>query len=231
MRLRISHDTLSTVLGVVHLGLMTNVLLVVATAPFAVLLVGTDLARTWPLLVALAPLAFPALVAVAAVFADATDGVVRTFVRAWRRALRPGLLLGVLAVGTLAVLALDVRFVFGLRAGAVLIPVLVVLGGLVAVTAVHAVVALATVPDARLRDLLRWSVYLGVRRWYLSAVSLVVLALLGLFVLAQPALGLGIAAAPLLYAVWGNTRFALRPAFGADAPGPAAAPHRAVATA
>jgi uncharacterized membrane protein YesL len=215
MRLRISHDTLSTVLGAVHLGLMTNLLLIAGTAPFVALLVTTDLTRSWPLLVALAPLAFPALVASASAFGDSTDGVVRTWFRAWRRSFVKGLGLGAGVVALVTVLAVDVRYVFGSRAGAVLIPVLVVLIALVAGTAVHAVVALAEVPDARLRDLLRWSAYLGVRRWYLSVVSLGVLALLALFVLSRPALGLGVAAAPLLYAVWGNTRFALRPAFGA----------------
>lgn len=213
MRLRISHDTLGTVLGAVHLGLVTNLLLVVATAPLMVVLVATDLTRSWPLLVLLAPLAFPALVAAAAGFADSTDGVVRTFARAWRRSFGKGLALGALVTAVLAVLVVDVRYLFGHTAGAVAIPVLVTLGVLVAVTAVHAVVGLAEQPAARLRDLLRWSAYLGVRRWYLSAVSLVVLALLGGVVLSRPAIGLGLAAAPLLYAVWGNTRFALRPAF------------------
>jgi uncharacterized membrane protein YesL len=222
VRLRISHDTLSTVLGAVHLGLLTNLLLVLATAPFTVLLLGTDLARSWPLLVLIAPTSVPALVAAGAVFADqGADGVWRGFWRAWRRALRRGLLLGVLVTGALALVVLDVRFLMGRTAGAVLIPVLAVLGLLVAATAVHAVVALAEVPDAGLRTLLTWSGYLAVRRWYLTAVSLTVLGLLALFVLSRPALGLGVAAAPLLYAVWANCRYALRPAL--DRGGPAVA--------
>jgi uncharacterized membrane protein YesL len=218
----ISHDTLGTALDTAYRVLVTNLLLVVGNAPFTVVLVATDLRRTWPLLVALAPLGFPALVAACAVFADKHEGVLRTFAGAWRASLGRALGLGALCTGLLTVLVVDVRFLFGTTAGAVAIPVLAVAVLLVAVAVPHAVVGLAQAPDARLRDLLFWSAYLGLRRWYLTAASLVVLALLAAFVLSRPALGLGVAAAPLLYAVWANCRYALRPAFDAPPAGPTA---------
>ena len=84
-------------------------------------------------------------------------------------------------------------------------------------TGLYALVLLAARPDARLRDLLRVGLFLSVRRWYLTAFSVVVLGLgLTLFA-AKPALALGLAAAPLLYVVWANTRFAARPALGEPA--------------
>ena len=67
-------------------------------------------------------------------------------------------------------------------------------------------------PAVRLRDALRASLYLAVRRWYLTALSLVVLVLLVQVVATRPAIGLGLVASPLLYVVWANSRFSLRPA-------------------
>jgi len=73
-------------------------------------------------------------------------------------------------------------------------------------------VVLAERPTARLRDAGRASVYLAVRRWYFTGVSLVVLVLLVQVVAQKPALGLGILATPLLYVVWAGSRYSLRPA-------------------
>jgi uncharacterized membrane protein YesL len=213
MRLRISHDVLSTALGAAYLGLVTNALLAAACLPFLVVLVSTDPSATWPVLVLLAPTTFPALVAACTVFADSTDGVVRTFARAWRRSLRKACTLGLIATVLVAVPVVDIRVVFGQRLGAVLIPVLAVLALLGTVATIHAVVALADAPAGRLRDLLWWSTLLGVRHWFLSLVSIGVLGLQAAFLAQRPALALGVSAAPLLYVVWANARHTLRPAF------------------
>ncbi|PWD50668.1 hypothetical protein C8046_08375 [Serinibacter arcticus] len=71
-------------------------------------------------------------------------------------------------------------------------------------------------PDARLRDVLKVSLYLAVRRWYLTLVSLVVLGSLTLIFTEQPGFAVGLLAAPLLYAVWGNSRYSLRPVLHPD---------------
>ena len=68
------------------------------------------------------------------------------------------------------------RAAWGRPIGAVAIPVLVTLMVLVVATALLALVVLAERPTVRLRDALRASLYLAVRRWYLTAVSLAVLA-------------------------------------------------------
>ena len=98
---------------------------------------------------------------------------------------------------------------------AVAVPVLVTLAVLVVSTATLALVGVVERPRARVRDLLRAGLYLAVRRWYLTAVSLFVLGLLVALVAARPAVGLGLAAAPLLYVVWANSRYALSPALDA----------------
>ncbi|MFC7480077.1 hypothetical protein ACFQX7_08605 [Luedemannella flava] len=94
------------------------------------------------------------------------------------------------------------------------------LGILTVATGLLGLVTLAERPAARLRDVARACAYLAVRRWYLTAMSLLVLALLAQLVTARPALALGLAAAPLLYVVWANSRSCLRVALD-PAPQPA----------
>jgi uncharacterized membrane protein YesL len=212
----IGPETYEMVFGTVYTGLMTNLLLAVACLPLLVLVAATDLASTWPLAALAAPLLGPALAAAFAVFAafgtDGSTAVVRTFVRAWRRHVRRGLAIGALATGAVVVAAVDVAFFWGRTAGAVAIPVLVALAAGTVMTAVLALVAVPEMPGARLRDVLLAAVVLGARRWYLSAGGLLVLGLLGSVVAARPVVGLGFAAAPLLYAAWGACRFILHPA-------------------
>ncbi|MFD6140157.1 ferredoxin-NADPH reductase [Promicromonospora sp. NPDC060271] len=211
----IGPETYEMVFGTLYTGLMTNLLLAVACLPLVVLVAATDPAATWPYLALTAPLLGPALAAAFVVFgafsSDGSTAVVRTFARAWRLHLRRGLAIGALATGAVVVAAVDVAFFWGRTLGALVIPVLVTL---VAGAVLTAVLALAAVPDtagARLRDVLLAALVLGARRWYLSAGVLLVLGLLLSVVAVRPAVGLGFAAAPLLYAAWGTCRFILRP--------------------
>jgi uncharacterized membrane protein YesL len=212
----IGPDTYEMVFGTVYTGLMTNVLLAVACLPLVVLVAATDPGVTWPYLALAAPLLGPALAAAFAVFAafssDGSTAVVRTFVSAWRRHLRRGLAIGALATGAVVVVAVDVVFFWGRTVGAVVIPVLVTLAVGTVLTAVLALAAVPDLPGARLRDVLLGALVLGARRWYLSAGALLVLGLLVSVVAARPVVGVGFAAAPLLYAVWGICRYTLRPA-------------------
>jgi uncharacterized membrane protein YesL len=225
--MRIRHETYAAIFDAVYLGLVTNLLLVVGCLPLVVGLVVTDPARSWPLLALVAPLCAPGLVGVFAVLASfgelasrsrsdvsggrSTDHL-RTFGRAWRASVRPATAVGALAVGALIVLGVDAKGAWERPIGAVALPVLVVLMVLVVSTTLHALVVLAERPTARLRLVLRACVYLAVRRWYLTAASLAVIALLGALVASRPAIGFGLAAAPLLYVVWANSRYALRAA-------------------
>jgi len=213
--MRISHDTYSQVFGTVYVALMTNLMLVLACLPLVVGLVVTDPVRSWPLLALVAPLCAPAGCAAFAVFgafsAEGTTAVVRTFVRAWRSVARRALAVGALVSGAVVVLGVDARAAWQSRLGAVAIPVIAVLVVLILATGMLALVAVVERPRARVRDLLRAALYLAVRRWYLTAASLLVLGLLATLVAARPALGLGLAAAPLLYVVWANSRYALLP--------------------
>ncbi|HWR85316.1 MAG TPA: ferredoxin-NADPH reductase, partial [Rhodoglobus sp.] len=58
---RIPNDVWSTIISVGYLGLMTNLMLLLACSPVVVLLMTTDPALSWPLIAAVAPVCAPAL--------------------------------------------------------------------------------------------------------------------------------------------------------------------------
>lgn len=206
--------------GVAYLGLMTNLLLVASSLPLVVLLLLTDPTVSWPLLAVAAVLAAPGLPAAFAVFSAHADGesaVVRPFLRAWRRHALRALLLGAATVSAVVVLAVDVAWASRSQFGAVATPVAALLGGLALAASLGATVAITERPDVSLGRLLKASLYLMVRRWYLTVVSLAAAGVLVAIIAERPAIGLGVAVAPLLYVVWANTRYTLRPILPASA--------------
>ena len=219
-RLRIRSETYGLVFGTVYLALMTNALLVLSCLPLVAALVTTDPARSWPLLALLAPGCAPAVCAAFAVLgaytADRDAAVARTFARAWRATTRRALAAGALASAALVVLAVDARAAWGRPVGALVLPLLVVAMVLVVATTLLVLVVVAERPAVRLRDAGRVCLYLAVRRWPLTVFSLLVIALFEAFLAARPALALGLAATPLLYVVWANSRVALTAALGSN---------------
>lgn len=218
---RISHNTYATVFGVVYLGLMTNLLLLASCLPFVILLVMTDPALSWPLLAVVAPTCAPGITAAFATFRAHGEGdnqVARTFARSWKRSWRKAMLLGTAATAGLVIVLVDVRFFAPLQAGVAVVPVLAVLTVLLLASALVAFAALAEEPGATFRAIARAALYLSVRRWWLSLVSLAVIALqVGLFV-TMPAIAIGLTAAPALYLAWANARYILRPVLGDPEP-------------
>jgi uncharacterized membrane protein YesL len=208
----------AAIFDMVYVGLTTNILVAIGALPLVVGLLTTDPSRSWPLLALVTPLCAPGLCAAFAVLSTysgtRSTTVVRTYTRAWRASWRRATQLGACATAALVVFGVDIRAAWGRTVGAVAIPVLVVLMVLVAATALLTLVVIAEQPGVPLRTAMRACLYLAVRRWYLTAVSLVVLAVLYTFFAAQPALALGLAAAPLLYVVWANSRFTLAAALG-----------------
>ncbi len=216
--MRTRHEMFAAIFDMVYVGLMTNILLAIGGLPLIAGLLTTDPTRSWPMLAVVTPLCAPGLCAAFAVLSSysgtRSTTVVRTYARAWRASWRRATQLGASATATLVVFGVDIRAAWGRTVGAVVTPVLVVLMVLVVVTALLTLVIIAEHPDVRLRTALRACLYLAVRRWYLTAVSLVVLTLLYTFFASRPALALGLAATPLLYVVWANSRYTLQAALG-----------------
>ncbi|MCG5472977.1 hypothetical protein LADH09A_000859 [Micromonospora sp. LAH09] len=214
--MRTRHHTITAVFDGIYAALATNLLLVLSCLPLVTLAFTTDAARSWPLYALTAPLCAPGLCAAFAVMSDYSSGgarsLLRTFGGTWRATARPAILWTAAATAVLVVLGVDAYALWGHQVGALTLPILAVLTVLTAATALLGLVTIAERPAARLRDVARVCTYLAVRRWYLTAASLLVLALLAQLFVARPAIALGVAAAPLLYVVWSNSRYSLRAA-------------------
>lgn len=219
---RLGHHTIYSIFDGVFVALMANMLLVVGCLPVVAALFTTEATKSWPLYALLAPVCAPGVCGVFAVMSaystGRTSSVFATFGRAWRATARPAMLWGAGASAVLVVIGVDARAAWGHRAGALTLPLLAMLGVLTVATTLLGLVTIAERPTARLRDVVRACAYLAVRRWYLTGLSLVVLALLAQLVTTRPALALGLAAAPLLYVVWANSRYSLRAALDAAVP-------------
>lgn len=218
---RISHNTYATVFGVAYLGLMVNLLLLASCLPLVVLLVITDPALSWPMLAVVAPLCAPGFTAAFGAFRAHGEGdphIVRAFLRGWRQTWRKAMLVGLAVTATVVVVLVDVRFFSPMQAGVAIIPVLGVIAVLVLAAGLVSLVALAEQPAARPGAIVKTALYLSVRRWWLSLVSLAVLALQVALFTAMPAIAIGLTAAPALYVSWANARYILRPVLGAAEP-------------
>src|SRR5690606_38481908 len=90
--MRPRHETYANIFNIFYAAMVSNLLLVLGSAPLVLGLLTTDPARSWPLLAAVTPLCAPALVAVFAVFVQLGEGggrgTLATFGRAWRASWR-----------------------------------------------------------------------------------------------------------------------------------------------
>ena len=224
----LAHGTFTMITGVVYLALITNVLLVIACLPLVLLLITTDPVRSWPLLALAAPFCAPGVSAAFATFREFGRGgttPARAFLAGWLATWRRAFLLGAAATAVVVVLIVDLRFFADSSLSVVVVPVLAVLTVLVSAVTLVSLVAISDVPGARFLDVIRASLYLSVRRWYLTVVSLLVIGTQVALFASMPAIALGLTAAPALYFAWANSRYTLRPVLSIDEV-PALAPGR-----
>ncbi|WP_167132795.1 ferredoxin-NADPH reductase [Paramicrobacterium chengjingii] len=222
---RIPNGLYATVFGTVFLAMGVNALLVVACVPFLALLMTTDPSLSWPLLAVTGALCAPGLAASFSVFRQHKSGenrVVKPFVDALRATWRAALAVGFLVAGVIVVAVVDLVMLVSTEAGMLVAPVLTVVAVIALATGVVSLVAISETASARLRDIVRVAAVMSVRRWYLTAASLVVIGIQAAIVVAAPALGIGITSAACLYVVWAGARFALQPAVAPVSQGAAA---------
>ncbi|TFD93308.1 ferredoxin-NADPH reductase [Cryobacterium lactosi] len=224
----LAHGTFTMITGVLYLALITNVLLVVAGLPLVLLLITTDPARSWPLLALTAPFCTPGVSAAFATFREFSRGgatPARAFLAGWLTTWRRAFQLGALVTAVVVVLLVDLKFFADSTISVAVVPVLGVLTVLVIAVGLISLVAIADTPGARLGDVIRASLYLGVRRWYLTVVSLLMIGTQIALFTSMPAIALGLTMAPAFYLAWANSRYTLRPVLTIDDV-PALAPGR-----
>lgn len=212
---RVSHGMYATLFGVVHLALGVNLMLAVVASPFIVLLVTTDPSLSWPLLTLAAVPAGAGIAAAFGTFREHGAGersVFRTFIRQLRATGLKALALSAIVVALVAVAAVDAFVLVPTGIGAVLAPLLAVIALLAVAVGFVGLTALAEDPRARLRDVIRISLLLAVRRLPFTLASFAVIGVQAAVIVAAPALGFGVTSAACLYVVWAGARHTLQPA-------------------
>ncbi|HEU5223992.1 MAG TPA: ferredoxin-NADPH reductase [Candidatus Lumbricidophila sp.] len=211
---RNSYEVANAAFAIASLILTTNLMLAITSLPLLVLAMTTDPTMTWPLIAVAAVISAPGIPAAYRVFLEhraGGTGPVRAFARGYRATWRKTLLVALIVVAVLVVLYVDVHAVARLSFAVVVVPLLWMLAILSLAAGMLIFVALAEDPKARVRRLVRAALVLSVRRWYLTVVSL----LLGVVQIALftniPALAIGVTASAVLYLVWANSRYTLRP--------------------
>ncbi|MGO3885873.1 MAG: ferredoxin-NADPH reductase [Mycetocola sp.] len=216
---RISHEAIAGIIGVVGLAMIVNLLVLLTALPLVFLLITTDPVLSWPLIAVAAVLASPAVTAAFRAFREHSAGGLspaRAYLAGLRSGWKKSMLIGALVVAATVVVLVDVSLFARSDVAVITVPLLGVVAVLTAAIGMLSLVALSEVPTARLRDVLAASAVLAVRRWYITAVSLLVVGIQAALFTQLPAIGVGITASAALYLVWANSRFALRPVLRLD---------------
>ncbi|MFE4194841.1 DUF624 domain-containing protein [Paenarthrobacter sp. NPDC056912] len=207
-------ETFGSIFGFIYTFLAGNVLLAAANAPlvFCLALVA-DPAAAWPFFLALSVTIAPSLAGVFAAFRALNDdgGAVKpvaAFLRGYKRSFAKAALLGVGAVALLMFLGVDLAVIQSVPGAALLVPLVVVVAAVTVSLAVTAIAGVVLLPEARLKSILKASLYLVVQRWYLSLAMLILLGIIVSAAVLQPVLGVALAPAPLLFVIWSNASYA-----------------------
>ncbi|MDR7275024.1 hypothetical protein [Catenuloplanes atrovinosus] len=204
--INLSYGTWETVWSFARKALTLNLALALTNLPLLIALAVVAEPTAYPLFFGL--LALTAGPSVAAAFGYLHGEL--SYLAAYRRFFRAALLRGGLTVALLAVLAVDVVALHDRPAGAYLVPLFVVLSVLVAAAGVVALALLPLRPGTRLWAGLLTAAYAAVRRWWLSALTLLVLAAVALAVTRAPVLGLATLPGCALILAWVNSAASLR---------------------
>ncbi|MFF5097524.1 MULTISPECIES: hypothetical protein [Actinosynnema] len=200
-------------------ALLVNLNLTAALSPFLLALaLVADPLGSWPFFLLLSALCGPALTAAFSCFADPDATSTRRFWSTWRRTAVSATTTWLTAAALVTILFLDARFLLDTRWGPALALFFASATTLVTATALGVLTGLAAGPTTP-RHLLRPCLVGAARRWWLSLASTTILLTAAVFALAAPLPALLLAASPLLYAVWTQSRMS---ALTAAHPTPAA---------
>ncbi|MFK0009159.1 DUF624 domain-containing protein [Paenarthrobacter sp. NPDC090520] len=207
-------ETFGSIFGFVYTFLAGNVLLALANAPLVLCLsLVADPAAAWPFFLALSVTIAPSLAGLFAAFRSLNDDggavtPVAAFLSGYKRSFVKTAPLGVAAVALLLFLGVDLVAIQSLPGAALLLPLIVVAAAVTVTLAVTAIAGVVLLPQARLKSILKASLYLVVQRWYLSLAMLVLLGIIVSAAVLQPVLGIALAPAPLLFVIWSNASYA-----------------------
>lgn len=206
-------ETFGSIFGFIYTFLAGNVLLAVANAPLVLCLaLVADPAAAWPFFLALSVTIAPSLAGIFTAFKALNDDggavmPVAAFLRGYKRSFTRSAPLGLGAVALLLFLGVDLAIIQSMPA-AVLVPLIVVVAAVTVSLAVTAIAGVVLLPEAKLKSILKASLFLVIQRWYLSLAMLVLLGIIVSAAVLQPVLGIALAPAPLLFVIWSNATYA-----------------------
>ncbi|BCW60399.1 hypothetical protein [Arthrobacter sp. StoSoilB20] len=211
-------ETFGSIFGFIYTFLAGNALLAVANAPLVLSLsLVADPASAWPFFLALSVTIAPSLAGIFAAYKALNDdgGAVKpvaAFLRGYKRSFAKSAVLGVGAVAMLMFLGVDLAVIqnnaAALPGAALLVPLIVVAAAVTVSLSVTAIAGVVLLPDAKLKSILKASLYLVAQRWYLSLAMLILLGIIVSAAVMQPVLGVALAPAPLLFVIWSNASYA-----------------------
>ena len=207
-------ETFGSIFGFIYTFLAGNVLLAVANAPLVLCLaLVADPAAAWPFFLALSVTIAPSLAGIFTAFKALNDDrgavmPVAAVLRGYKRSFTRFAPLGLGAVALLLFLGVDLAIIQSMPAAAVLVPLIVVVAAVTASLAVTAIAGVVLLPEAKLKSILKASLFLVIQRWYLSLAMLVLLGIIVSAAVLQPVLGIALAPAPLLFVIWSNASYA-----------------------
>lgn len=211
-------ETFGSIFGFIYTFLAGNALLAVANAPLVLSLsLVADPAAAWPFFLALSVTIAPSLAGIFAAFKALNDdgGAVKpvaAFLRGYKRSFAKSAMLGVGAVAMLMFLGVDLAVIqnnaAALPGAALLVPLIVVAAAVTVSLSVTAIAGVVLLPEAKLKSILKASLYLVAQRWYLSLAMLILLGIIVSAAVMQPVLGIALAPAPLLFVIWSNASYA-----------------------
>lgn len=204
--INLTYGTWETVWSFAHRALLLNLALALANLPLLAALAIVREPTAYPLFFAVLSLTVGPSVAAAFGYLHGE----LSYPAAYRRFFRAALLRGAVTVTLLGVLAADVVALHDHPAGAYLVPLFVVLSVLVTASGVVALALLPLRPGTRLWAGLLTAAYAAVRRWWLSALTLTVLAAAVIAVNQAPILGLATLPGCALIMAWVNSAASLR---------------------
>jgi hypothetical protein len=195
-----------TVWSFAHRALVLNLALTVANLPLLFASAVVSEPGSYPLFFGILTLSIGPSVAGAFGYLHGSP----SFVAAYRRFFRPALLRWTLTVALTGVLVADIVALHDHPLGAYLVPLFVVLSVLVTAAGVVSLALLPLQPGLRLWAGLLASAYAAVRRWWLTALTLLALAAAAVAVNQAPILGLATLPGCALILAWVNSAASLR---------------------
>lgn len=223
----------------VFAAIRLNLAAVIACLPLvAILVLAIEPVRAFPTLIVAAWLSSPGLAACFAAFRDApgfsagpgchedlsgsTAGaarfwaygdvsIARPFARAYRRLFARSLSVSALPAGLALLLAVDAAWLASTDTLHALVPAMIVAISICMLDWVIGLVFVTELAMGSWWQIVKAAAVCAVRKWYLSIVTLVVLALLAAGVVHSPLPVLAIAASLALYLVWANCRWSALP--------------------